>query len=123
MAKESNRPTFPQERDKALEMALGQIEKQFGKGSVMKMGEKGSMKIETIPTGALALDLLPCTAAKKPEEQDHDDPRQRERDRQKPRVCEALGREQHDEDPEAERVERVQPPQHPAVLAQQRTRT
>ena len=57
MAKESNRPTFPQERDKALEMALGQIEKQFGKGSVMKMGEKGSMKIETIPTGALALDL------------------------------------------------------------------
>ena len=57
MAKESNRPTFPQERDKALDMALGQIEKQFGKGSVMKMGEKGSMKIETIPTGALALDL------------------------------------------------------------------
>ena len=38
-------------------MALGQIEKQFGKGSVMKMGEKGSMAIETIPTGALALDL------------------------------------------------------------------
>jgi len=57
MAKESNRPTFPQERDKALDMALGQIEKQFGKGSVMKMGEKGTMKIETIPTGALALDL------------------------------------------------------------------
>jgi recombination protein RecA len=38
-------------------MALGQIEKQFGKGSVMKMGEKGSMSIESIPTGALALDL------------------------------------------------------------------
>ena len=57
MAKESNRPTFPQERDKALDWALGQIEKQFGKGSVMKMGEKGTMKIETIPTGALALDL------------------------------------------------------------------
>jgi recombination protein RecA len=45
------------ERDKALEMALGQIEKQFGTGSVMKMGEKGSMGIETIPTGALALDI------------------------------------------------------------------
>jgi recombination protein RecA len=45
------------ERDKALEMAMGQIEKQFGKGSVMKMGEKTTMKIETIPTGALALDL------------------------------------------------------------------
>ena len=45
------------ERDKALEMALGQIDKQFGKGSVMKMGDKGSMKVETIGTGALALDL------------------------------------------------------------------
>jgi recombination protein RecA len=45
------------EREKALEMALAGIEKQFGKGSVMKMGEKGSMAIETIPTGALALDL------------------------------------------------------------------
>ena len=45
------------ERDKALDMALGQIEKQFGKGSVMKMGEKTTMAIETIPTGALALDL------------------------------------------------------------------
>ena len=45
------------EREKALEMALGQIEKQFGQGAVMKMGEKGTMAIETIPTGALALDL------------------------------------------------------------------
>ncbi|MGH9230261.1 MAG: recombinase RecA [Acidimicrobiales bacterium] len=38
-------------------MALSQIEKQFGKGSVMRMGEKGTMAIEAIPTGALALDL------------------------------------------------------------------
>ncbi len=45
------------ERDKALSMALGQIEKQYGKGSVMKMGEKSTMEIESIPTGALALDL------------------------------------------------------------------
>ncbi len=45
------------ERDKALSMALGQIEKQYGKGSVMKMGEKSTMAIESIPTGALALDL------------------------------------------------------------------
>ena len=45
------------ERDKALDMALGQIEKQFGKGSVMKMGDKGSMRVETISTGALALDI------------------------------------------------------------------
>jgi recombination protein RecA len=45
------------EREKALEMALGQIEKQYGKGSVMKMGEKTSMDIESIPTGALSLDI------------------------------------------------------------------
>ncbi len=45
------------ERDKALSMALGQIEKQYGKGSVMKMGEKSTMGIESVPTGALALDL------------------------------------------------------------------
>jgi recombination protein RecA len=45
------------ERDKALEMALASIDKQFGKGSIMRMGEKGSMNIETIPTGALALDI------------------------------------------------------------------
>jgi recombination protein RecA len=45
------------EREKALEMALAGIEKQFGKGSVMKMGEKTTMAIGTVPTGALALDL------------------------------------------------------------------
>ncbi len=45
------------ERDKALEMALSQIERQFGKGSVMRMGEKSSMQVEAISTGALALDL------------------------------------------------------------------
>ncbi|MXW41825.1 MAG: recombinase RecA [Acidimicrobiia bacterium] len=45
------------EREKALEMAIDQIQKQFGQGAVMKMGEKGTMAIETIPTGALALDL------------------------------------------------------------------
>ncbi len=45
------------DRQKALDLALSSIEKQFGKGSVMKMGEKGSMRIETVSTGALALDL------------------------------------------------------------------
>ncbi|MBC8365058.1 MAG: recombinase RecA [Actinobacteria bacterium] len=44
-------------RDKALDLALTQIEKQFGTGAVMKMGDKGSMSIDTVPTGALALDL------------------------------------------------------------------
>jgi recombination protein RecA len=45
------------ERDKALEMALGQIEKQFGKGAVMRMGENTHMLVEAISTGALSLDL------------------------------------------------------------------
>jgi recombination protein RecA len=45
------------DRDKALEMAMSQIDKQFGKGSVMRMGEKPQMDVESIPTGALALDL------------------------------------------------------------------
>src|ERR1700736_412589 len=45
------------ERDKALDMALGQIEKQFGKGSIMRMGENLHMNIEAISTGALSLDL------------------------------------------------------------------
>ncbi len=45
------------ERQKALEAALGQIEKQFGKGSVMKLGEFKAMNVEAIPTGALSLDI------------------------------------------------------------------
>ena len=45
------------DRDKALEMALAQIDKQYGKGSVMRMGERTNMAIEVIPTGALSLDL------------------------------------------------------------------
>jgi recombination protein RecA len=45
------------EREKALEMALGQIEKQFGKGSIMRMGERTQMRIEAVSTQALALDL------------------------------------------------------------------
>jgi recombination protein RecA len=45
------------EREKALDAALGQIEKQFGKGSVMRMGENLNMNIESVATGALSLDL------------------------------------------------------------------
>jgi recombination protein RecA len=45
------------DREKALDAALGQIEKQFGKGSIMRMGENLHMNIESIPTGALALDM------------------------------------------------------------------
>ena len=45
------------DREKALDMALAQIDKQFGKGSIMKLGERGNVGVEAIPTGALALDL------------------------------------------------------------------
>jgi recombination protein RecA len=45
------------ERDKALDMAMSQIERQFGKGSIMKMGDAALVKSEVISTGALAVDL------------------------------------------------------------------
>jgi recombination protein RecA len=45
------------DRSKALDAALSQIEKQFGKGSIMRMGENMNFNIESIPTGALALDM------------------------------------------------------------------
>lgn len=44
------------DRQAALEMALKQIEKQFGKGSIMKLGEQTDRKISTVPSGSLALD-------------------------------------------------------------------
>src|SRR6202167_4879414 len=46
-----------EDREKALGMALGQIEKQFGKGSIMRMGDNVHMAVEAIPTGALSLDI------------------------------------------------------------------
>ena len=45
------------ERDKSLDMALTQIERQFGKGAIMKLGSDNIVKIAAIPTGALSLDL------------------------------------------------------------------
>ena len=45
------------EKSKALEMAINQIERQFGKGSIMKLGESTHMTVEVIPTGALYLDI------------------------------------------------------------------
>jgi len=49
-------PAAP-DRGKALELALAQIDKQFGKGSVMRLGEEGRAPIEVIPTGSIALDV------------------------------------------------------------------
>jgi recombination protein RecA len=49
-------PAAP-DRGKALDLALAQIDKQFGKGSVMRLGEEGRAPIEVIPTGSIALDV------------------------------------------------------------------
>lgn len=45
------------ETDKALEQVLAEIEKQFGKGSIMKLGEHSHMTVETTSSGSLALDV------------------------------------------------------------------
>ena len=47
----------PTERNKALDAAMSQIERAFGKGSIMRMGAKGDEQIEVIPSGSLGLDL------------------------------------------------------------------
>ena len=49
--------TVNPDREKALEAALNQIQKQFGKGAIMKLGDTSHMNIETIPTGSISLDL------------------------------------------------------------------
>ena len=46
-----------EERKKALDIAMAQIEKNFGKGAVMKLGEVGDVSVDTIPSGALSLDI------------------------------------------------------------------
>ena len=45
-------------KQKALAAALGQIEKQFGKGSIMRLGDNRAMDVETISTGSLSLDIF-----------------------------------------------------------------
>ncbi len=45
------------DKKKALELALSQVEKQFGKGSIMKLGESAKLNVESIPTGSLDLDI------------------------------------------------------------------
>lgn len=53
-----NRDMNKDEKLKALDAALTQIEKAYGKGSVMKLGESGvNMNIETVPTGSISLDI------------------------------------------------------------------
>ena len=49
--------TNNEERNKALKLAIEKIEKDFGKGSIMKLGDKATVNVDAIPTGALALDV------------------------------------------------------------------
>ena len=55
--KEIQPTTINENRSKALKLAIEKIEKDFGKGSIMKLGDKPSVNVEAIPTGALALDV------------------------------------------------------------------
>ena len=58
MAKATDETTnVSEERSKALKLAIEKIEKDFGKGAIMKLGDKPAVSVETIPTGALALDV------------------------------------------------------------------
>jgi len=54
---EDNKSGISEERSKALKMAIDKIEKDFGKGSIMRLGDKTSVSVDAIPTGALALDI------------------------------------------------------------------
>jgi len=51
------KPVTAEEKRKALDAAIAQIEKQFGAGSVMRMGEKAALDVESLPTGSIGLDL------------------------------------------------------------------
>jgi len=57
MATKEIQATVSEDRTKALKLAIEKIEKDFGKGSIMKLGDKPSVNVEAIPTGALALDI------------------------------------------------------------------
>jgi len=57
MSLEEKKKTDSKEKDKALSHVLGQIERNFGRGSIMRLGDASRMKVETISTGALTLDL------------------------------------------------------------------
>ncbi len=57
MAVKEELTTNLEERNKALKLAIEKIEKDFGKGSIMKLGDKATVNVDAIPTGALALDV------------------------------------------------------------------
>lgn len=55
--KEVETVSVSEEKNKALKMAIDKIEKDFGKGSIMRLGDRPSINVDAIPTGALALDV------------------------------------------------------------------
>lgn len=57
LKEEEKATSVSDERSKALKMAIEKIEKDFGKGSIMKLGDKPAVNVEAIPTGSLALDI------------------------------------------------------------------
>ncbi|MSS83590.1 recombinase RecA [Actinomycetaceae bacterium WB03_NA08] len=57
MAREKKTKNLEADRDKALDLALAQIDRQFGKGSIMRLGDESRPPVQVIPTGSLALDV------------------------------------------------------------------
>ena len=55
--KEAQQTSNSEERSKALKLAIEKIEKDFGKGAIMKLGDKATVNVDAIPTGSLALDI------------------------------------------------------------------
>ena len=55
--KEVEKSSISEEKNKALKLAIEKIEKDFGKGSIMKLGDRPMVNVESIPTGALSLDV------------------------------------------------------------------
>ena len=55
--KEVEKASVAEEKNKALKLAIEKIEKDFGKGSIMRLGDRPSVNVEAIPTGSLALDI------------------------------------------------------------------
>ena len=57
MAQQDEKALNREEKLKALEAAIVKLEKDYGKGAVMKLGDGASMNVETVPTGSLSLDI------------------------------------------------------------------
>ncbi|MDS1916097.1 recombinase RecA [Enterobacter asburiae] len=54
---DNSKPVTREEKEKALASAMGQLEKQFGKGTIMRLGDQSTLNVETIPSGSLTLDI------------------------------------------------------------------